>query len=247
MNNPFPYSDSNKRYHTFNYFLRHHFGCKVAKVSLDAGFTCPNLDGTKGTGGCTYCSSRGSGDFAGDVHLPLDRQFEQVRQMMDHKWEDTLYIPYFQAHTNTYAPLPVLREKFEQALNFPNVAGLAIATRADCISDETADYLGELAQRTYLEVELGLQTIHDVTGQRINRCHSYADFCAAIKAARAWGAGLRPHHRWTARRGPSDDVGNRTRIEPAFAAQHQNPPAARLKRDGDGRTAAAGRVPSARA
>ena len=155
MNNPFPYSDSNKRYHTFNYFLRHHFGCKVAKVSLDAGFTCPNLDGTKGTGGCTYCSSRGSGDFAGDVHLPLDRQFEQVRQMMDHKWEDTLYIPYFQAHTNTYAPLPVLREKFEQALNFPNVAGLAIATRADCISDETADYLGELAQRTYLEVELG--------------------------------------------------------------------------------------------
>ena len=164
MNNPFPYSDSNKRYHTFNYFLRHHFGCKVAKVSLDAGFTCPNLDGTKGTGGCTYCSSRGSGDFAGDVHLPLDRQFEQVRQVMDHKWEDTLYIPYFQAHTNTYAPLPVLREKFEQALNFPNVTGLAIATRADCISDETADYLGELAQRTYLEVELGLQTIHDVTG-----------------------------------------------------------------------------------
>lgn len=159
MNNPFPYSDSNKRYHTFNYFLRHHFGCKVAKVSLDAGFTCPNLDGTKGTGGCTYCSSRGSGDFAGDVHLPLDRQFEQVRQVMDHKWEDTLYIPYFQAHTNTYAPLPVLREKFEQALNFPNVAGLAIATRADCISDETADYLGELAQRTYLEVEL-LSLIH---------------------------------------------------------------------------------------
>ena len=103
MNNPFPYSDSNKRYHIFNYFLRHHFGCKVAKVSLDAGFTCPNLDGTKGTGGCTYCSSRGSGDFAGDVHLPLDRQFEQVRQVMDHKWEDTLYIPYFQAHQHLCA------------------------------------------------------------------------------------------------------------------------------------------------
>ena len=138
MNNPFPYSDSNKRYHAFNYFLRHHFGCKVAKVSLDAGFTCPNLDGTMGTGGCTYCSSRGSGDFAGDVHLPLDRQFEQVRQMMDHKWEDTLYIPYFQAHTNTYAPLPEQREKFEQALNYPTVAGLAIATRAACISDATS-------------------------------------------------------------------------------------------------------------
>lgn len=193
MNNPFPYSDSNKRYHTFNYFLRHHFGCKVAKVSLDAGFTCPNLDGTKGTGGCTYCSSRGSGDFAGDVHLPLDRQFEQVRQMMDHKWEDTLYIPYFQAHTNTYAPLPVLREKFEQALNFPNVTGLAIATRADCISDETADYLGELAQRTYLEVELGLQTIHDVTGQRINRCHSYADFLRGYQKLRDRGVQVCVH------------------------------------------------------
>ena len=90
MNNPFPYSDTNKRYHTFNYFLRHHFGCKVAKVSLDAGFTCPNLDGTKGTGGCTYCSSRGSGDFAGDVHLPLDRQFEQVRQVTQRNRNKTL-------------------------------------------------------------------------------------------------------------------------------------------------------------
>lgn len=176
MNNPFPYSDTNKRYYTFDYFLRHRFGGKVAKVSLDAGFSCPNLDGVKGFGGCTYCSSKGSGDFAGDKNLPLRAQFEQVRQVMDHKWENARYIPYFQAHTNTYAPLPVLKEKFEEALSFPNIVGLAIATRADCISEETADYLGQLAQRTYLEVELGLQTIHDSTGERINRCHSYADF-----------------------------------------------------------------------
>ena len=176
MENPFCYSDTNKRYHTFNYFLMHKFGHKIAKISLDAGFTCPNLDGKKGVGGCTYCSSKGSGDFAGDKHLPLREQFEQVREKMDKKWADTGYIPYFQAHTNTYAPLPVLKKKFEEALTFPNVVGLAIATRADCISDETADYLEELSKRTYLEVELGLQSVHDITGERINRCHTYQDF-----------------------------------------------------------------------
>ena len=176
MENPFCYSDTNKRYHTFNYFLMHKFGHKIAKISLDAGFTCPNLDGKKGVGGCTYCSSKGSGDFAGDKHLPLREQFEQVREKMDKKWADTGYIPYFQAHTNTYAPLPVLKEKFEEVLTFPDVVGLAVATRADCISDETADYLEELSKRTYLEVELGLQSVHDITGERINRCHTYQDF-----------------------------------------------------------------------
>lgn len=176
MENPFRYSNTNKRYHTFTYFLEQKFGRKVAKISLDAGFTCPNIDGSKGVGGCTYCSARGSGDFAGDQSLSLREQFEQVRQVMDQKWPDAVYIPYFQAHTNTYAPLEILKEKFEEALSFPDVVGLAIATRADCITDEIADYLGELAQRTYLEVELGLQSVHDVTGERINRCHSYADF-----------------------------------------------------------------------
>ena len=157
MENPFRYSNTNKRYHTFTYFLERKFG-------------------SKGVGGCTYCSARGSGDFAGDQSLNLREQFEQVRQVMNQKWPDAVYIPYFQAHTNTYAPLEVLKEKFEEALSFPDVMGLAIATRADCITDEIADYLGELAQRTYLEVELGLQSVHDVTGERINRCHSYADF-----------------------------------------------------------------------
>ena len=176
MENPFRYSNTNKRYHTFTYFLEQKFGRKVAKISLDAGFTCPNIDGSKGVGGCTYCSARGSGDFAGDQSLSLREQFEQVRQVMNQKWPDAVYIPYFQAHTNTYAPLEVLKEKFEEALSFPDVMGLAIATRADCITDEIADYLRELAQRTYLEVELGLQSVHDVTGERINRCHSYADF-----------------------------------------------------------------------
>lgn len=176
MINSFPYSDTNKRYHTFTYYLSHKFGKKVAKISLDAGFTCPNIDGTKGIGGCTYCSGRGSGDFAGDPAQDLVSQFNDIKCKMKQKWHDTLYIPYFQAHTNTYAPLSVLKEKFETVLELEDVVGISIATRADCISDECADYLQTLSERTYLEVELGLQSVHDITGQRINRCHNYNDF-----------------------------------------------------------------------
>lgn len=193
MENPFFYSDTNKRYHTFDYYLKHKFGHKIAKISLDAGFTCPNLDGSKGVGGCTYCSSKGSGDFAGDKNLPLRQQFDEVRQKMDKKWADAGYIPYFQAHTNTYAPLSVLKEKFEEVLTFPNVVGLSIATRADCISDETADYLQELSHRTNLEVELGLQSVHDCTGERINRCHTYADFLKGYEKLSARGIDMCVH------------------------------------------------------
>lgn len=145
------------------------------KISLNGGFTCPNIDGTKGVGGCTYCSSSGSGDFAGDPSLDIHRQFEEVKAMMTNKWEGK-YIAYFQANTNTYAPLSRLKTLYESALSENDVIGLSIATRADCISEEIADYLKELSEKTYLTVELGLQTIHDKTGERINRCHSYSDF-----------------------------------------------------------------------
>ena len=171
----FSFTIDNKRYHTYNYFLRTKFGGKVMKISLNGGFTCPNIDGTKGIGGCTYCSSSGSGDFAGDPSLDIHRQFEEVKAMMTNKWEGK-YIAYFQANTNTYAPLSRLKTLYESALSEKDVIGLSIATRADCISEEIADYLKELSEKTYLTVELGLQTIHDKTGERINRCHSYADF-----------------------------------------------------------------------
>lgn len=187
MQNPFPYSDDNKRYHTWNYHLRHKFHSKVFKVSLDAGFTCPNIDGTKGTGGCTYCSDRGSGDFAGNPTEPLRVQFAQVRDQLLQKWPEAKYIPYFQAHTNTYGPLAVLQKNFEEVLSYENVVGLSIATRADCISRETADYLAKLSQRTYLIVELGLQSVFDKTGERINRCHSYADFLRGYELLRERG------------------------------------------------------------
>lgn len=176
MENSFPYSDDNKRYHTWNYHLRHKFGGKVMKVSLNAGFTCPNIDGKKGVGGCTYCSGSGSGDFAGDPSQSIVRQFCEIKAKLNEKWSDAKCIPYFQAHTNTYAPAKVLRERFEGVLNEKDVVGISIATRADCLEEDVLEYLSELNERTYLVVELGLQSIFDKTGERINRCHTYAEF-----------------------------------------------------------------------
>ena len=176
MTNPFPYTLDNKRYHTQNYELRKTFGGKVCKISLDGGFTCPNLDGTKGVGGCTYCSGRGSGDFAQSALLPIEEQWRIQQEKMYQKWPGSGCIAYFQAHTNTYAPLPRLKELYEATLAQPNCVGLDIATRADCLSEEVCDYLEQLNRRCWLLVELGLQSTFDDTGERIHRCHSYADF-----------------------------------------------------------------------
>lgn len=181
MDIPFQYSDSNKRYHTQSYYLKKRFGCKVMKISLNCGFTCPNIDGTKGFGGCTYCSE-GSGEFAGAPALPVTEQFLQIKAKMNQKWPSGMYIPYFQANTNTYGPLEKVRGMMEEALSLDDpdrnirIAGIAVSTRPDCISDEILDYLAEVHKRTYLTVELGLQTVHDKTAERINRCHTYADF-----------------------------------------------------------------------
>ncbi len=181
MKNPFEYSLDNKRYHTWNYHLNKKFGEKVFKVSLNAGFTCPNIDGTKGFGGCIYCSDSGSGDFAGKPSDSVLEQFEKVKQKMHQKWPSAKYIPYFQAHTNTYAPLEVLKEKFEPVLKCDGVVGLSIATRADALEDDVVEYLSKLSKRTYLIVELGLQTIFDKTGELINRCHTYQEFLGGYK------------------------------------------------------------------
>ena len=182
--NPFPYSDDNKRYYTLNYFHKQTFHSKVFKVSLNAGFTCPNIDGKVGYGGCIYCSKSGSGEFAGNKNDHLIKQFEEVKTQMEKKWPNSLYIGYFQAHTNTYAPLPMLKEKYETILSIPNVIGLAIATRADAISDECLDYLETLSKKTYLTIELGLQTIHEKTAKLINRCHTLTCFEEMVKKLR---------------------------------------------------------------
>lgn len=178
--NPFVYSFDNKRYHTFDYEMKKIFGRKTVKIPLDAGFTCPNLDGSKGKGGCTYCGN-GSGDFAGKG-ITLAEQFENGKKPLSHKWPSAQYLAYFQAHSNTYAPVSRLRPLFEEALTFPKVQGLCIATRADLLPPDVLNLLEELNRRTFLTVELGLQTIHDETAMKINRCHDFETFLKGYNA-----------------------------------------------------------------
>lgn len=177
----FKYSDTNKRYYTLDYYYKHKYGCKIAKISLNLNLTCPNKDGTKGFGGCTYCSKLGSGDFAGNKDKPLKEQFNEVKDMMLKKWPSCKFIAYFQANTNTYGDLNYLRKNWEEVLTYKDVVGINISTRADSISKECYDYLEELNKKTDLVVELGLQTINDKTSKLINRCSTLKEFEESIK------------------------------------------------------------------
>ena len=176
----FLYTLDNKRYHTLNYFFRNKFKCKVFKVALNAGFSCPNYK----SGGCIFCKS-GSGNHYENMNLL--EQFNLVKIPLEHKWPNSKYIAYFQANTNTYAPVSLLKEKYETVLSIPNVIGLDIATRSDALSDEVLDYLEELNKRTFLMVELGLQSMHDETLKLINRGHDLKNFQEAVKKLRARG------------------------------------------------------------
>lgn len=180
----FKYSLDNKRYHTLNYYYQTKFNSKVFKISLNAGFTCPNIDGTKGIGGCIYCSNTGSGEYGGNVNDDLITQFNNIKSILHKKWPNGKYIGYFQAHTNTYADINILKEKYETILNLDNVIGLSIATRPDAISEECYKYLDELNKKTFLTVELGLQTIHENTSKLINRCHSLDCFEKCVQRLR---------------------------------------------------------------
>ena len=164
MNNIFKYSDNNKRYHTLDYFYKHKFNSKVFKVSLNAGLSCPNIDGTVGKGGCIYCSNSGSGEFAGNKNDDIITQFNEIKKMMLKKWPNAKYIGYFQAHTNTYAPIETLKKLYEPILQQEN--------------------LEELNKKTYLTIELGLQTIHKKTTKIINRCHTLECFENMVKKLR---------------------------------------------------------------
>lgn len=170
----------NKRYFSLNTFLRQRFGDKVFKISLDAGFTCPNRDGKVSKGGCIFCSPRGSGDFAGSCS-DLVQQFEEVKEMMQKKWKKGKYIAYFQAYTNTYGDIEILREKYYSVLQLEDVVGIAIATRPDCLGEEVLDLLEEISKEKYLWVELGLQTIHQKTAEIINRGYSLETYIKAVQ------------------------------------------------------------------
>ena len=184
--NRFKYTSTNKRYHTWDYYLKSVFGEKVAKVSLDGGFTCPNIDGTISRGGCIFCSKRGSGDFALEITSEnLKKQFEAAKNSIRKKWPGiNKYIAYFQAYSNTYADIKILREKYETVLSLKNVVGLSIATRADILDKETLEYLSELNKKTFLWVELGLQSSNDKTAQLINRGHDFRTFMKAAEQLR---------------------------------------------------------------
>lgn len=185
MDAAFIYSDTGKRYHTYDYYLRRRFGRKVAKLPIDGGFTCPNRDGTKGLGGCTFCSGSGSGDFCAEGGAT--EQLEAQREIMRAKWETDAFIPYFQAGTGTYAPLARLMPLWEEALRFPGAVGLAVATRPDCLPDDVCDALAEISRRTFLTIELGLQTANDEIAARLNRGHGFAEFRGGFMKLRERG------------------------------------------------------------
>lgn len=180
----FTYSNTNKRYHTLDYHYKSKFNSKVFKVSLNAGFTCPNIDGTVGKNGCIYCSKTGSGEFAGDINDNIEEQFKKVKEMMLKKWPNAKYIAYFQARTNTYAPVEKLRKLHDIVLKEENVVGLNIATRPDSITDECLNYLEDLNKRTSLTIELGLQTTNNKTSVLINRCHTLKCFEEMVEKLR---------------------------------------------------------------
>lgn len=177
-----------KPYYTINDYYLERFGHKVYKIALNGDFTCPNRDGTLSYRGCIFCSESGSAEFGGDKSASLQEQFNQVKKMMQNKWKEGKFIAYFQANTNTYGPIEKLKALYEEALLLDeDIIGLSIATRPDSISDETYAYLNELNQRTFLIVELGLQTIHEETSIKINRGHTYQVFEDAVKRLRSLG------------------------------------------------------------
>ncbi|WP_303820394.1 TIGR01212 family radical SAM protein [Ruminococcus flavefaciens] len=172
---PFVFSCDNKRYHTLNYYNRTRFGHKIYKAVIDCGLTCPNIDGSKGFGGCIFCDG-GSGYFT-HPYADISGQLILERERICKKYGDRAkFVAYFQANTNTYAPIDTLRQYYKAALAFPNVCGISIGTRGDCLSNETIDLLSEINSETALTVELGMQTCHDPTIKLINRCCTHDEF-----------------------------------------------------------------------
>ncbi|MGN0533663.1 MAG: TIGR01212 family radical SAM protein [Eubacterium sp.] len=175
------------KYYSLNNYLRDTFGCKVYKLSLNGGFTCPNRDGTIDTRGCIFCSKGGSGDFAESPLLSISEQIEAGKKRVENKIKDGKYIAYFQAFTNTYAPVEVLREKFTEAMEGEDIVALSVATRPDCLGDDVLRLLAELNKIKPVFVELGLQTIHQKTADYIRRGYTLEVYDEAVKNLKGIG------------------------------------------------------------
>ncbi len=185
--NPYPHSDSNKRYQTFDYYMKKRFGGKCARIAIDAGFSCPNKDGTKGHGGCIFCYGGSSGSQgAGSVK----EQYEAGIKVMQRKWQVSHFVPYLQANTNTYAPLSRLEEVYSECAELEGAVMLAIGTRPDCLSDGVIDLLVKTSKKIPLLVELGLQSVHDSTAEVIHRGHTMAEFCDGYERLRRAGGDI---------------------------------------------------------
>jgi len=172
------------RFYSLNDYFRNHFGEKIYKVSLDGGFTCPNRDGKVGFGGCIFCSEEGSGEFAGDRHKKIYQQIEQQLELISKKFPSGKVIAYFQNFTNTYANVDTLRKLYEEALSHPRVIGLAIATRSDCLGEDVLNLLDEINRKTFLWIELGLQTINEEVATFFHRAYPlsvYTGACAKLR------------------------------------------------------------------
>jgi uncharacterized protein len=183
-------------YYAYNYYLRQRFGRRIQKVSIDAGFTCPNVDGTVARGGCTFCDNRSFSPSRRSPRMsPRDVQGQIAEGIRRLKWRYDVdrFIAYFQPATNTYAPVEKLRPLFEAAISHPDVVGLAIGTRPDCVPNDVLELLEELASRTYLSVEYGLQTIHDRSLDWMNRGHHYDAFLDAVQRSRHRGFEICAH------------------------------------------------------
>lgn len=184
--NTFKYTSDNKRYHTLYYYNMQKYGERVYKAPIDAGFSCPNIDGTKGTDGCIYCDG-GSGYFTDDRSISVSKQLEHQISLIHKKHPNAKINAYFQSYSNTYAPVEVLRERFEPVLTFPDVVAVSIATRPDCLPDDVMAYLKDLSSRTNLTVEIGLQSINDDTAELIGRGHSSVEFIKAFEKLKSAG------------------------------------------------------------
>lgn len=184
---------NDKRYNQFSEELKRQFGCRVHRISVDGGFTCPNRDGTVGSDGCIFCSDRGSGSFGIARGESIARQLELGKEVMTRKYKAKKFIAYFQPYSNTYAPLEQLRACYDEALAVPDIVGLIVGTRPDCLPQETLELLSEYNRKTYFWLELGLQSPHDRTLQRIRRGHDSAGFMAAAQKIKALGIRLCVH------------------------------------------------------
>ena len=193
MKNPFPYSLDNKRYKTWNYYGKTRFGKKIVKVPLDAGFTCPNRDGKLGYGGCKFCPSNGINSFPVPRSDDLVLQFENRKKLLEEKWPDSLFVPYFQSYSNTYAPVQVLREVYAPFIRDPKIPMIFIATRVDCLEKDVLNFLSETAKSKEVWVECGIQSVRDETLRAMNCGYTYETAVNTVRKLKERGFHVSVH------------------------------------------------------